>query len=116
MNLSWTKCHGDVWCKLSTVNLGHEHFDSMDGVYVIWHGGANPATVRVGQGIIRDRITDHRNNPEIQAYAQHTLYVTWASVPSDSKNGVEIFLANRLQPLVGERCSDVNSIEVNLPW
>jgi hypothetical protein len=34
---------------------------------VIWPGGSTPATVRVGQGIIKDRIADHRNNPEVQA-------------------------------------------------
>ena len=116
MNLSWIKCHGDVWCKLGTVNLEHEHFDSMEGVYIIWHGGSNSSTVRVGKGNIRERLADHRTNPEIQAYAQHTLYVTWASVPSAQKNGVELFLAQRLSPLVGERSPNVSPIEVNLPW
>jgi hypothetical protein len=116
MALSWIKCEGDVWCKLSTVNLSHEHFNSMYGVYIIWHGGSNAATVRVGQGFIRDRLSAHRNDPEVQAYARHTLYVTWASVSSASRDGVEAFLSQRLQPLVGERFPSVAPFEVNLPW
>ncbi len=116
MNLSWIKCQGDVWCKLSTVNLSHEHFNLMHGVYIIWHGGVSATTVRVGQGNIRERLTAHRNDPDVQAYALHTLYVTWASVLSVSRDGVEAFLAKRLQPLVGERFPTVPPIDVILPW
>lgn len=116
MNLSWTKCQGEVWCKLSTVNLSHEHFNSIHGVYIIWHGGTNAATVRVGQGFIRDRLAEHRIDKQVQAYVKHTLYVTWASVPSASLDGVESFLANRLQPLVGDRFPNATLIDVNLPW
>ena len=52
MNVEWVKCQGDVWCSLATVNLQHSHFDGLEGVYIIWHAGDTPATVRVGQGII----------------------------------------------------------------
>jgi hypothetical protein len=116
MNLHWNKCKGDVWCKLSTVNLSHDHFDSKNGVYIIWHGGPNAKTVRIGQGVIKDRLAAHRIDPDVQAYSGHTLYVTWAFVSDASRNGVEAFLAQRLKPLVGERFQNVPSIEVNLPW
>ena len=116
MELKWIKCQGDVWGKLNTIRLDHAHFDSMSGVYVIWHGGSTPATVRVGQGFIKDRIAVHRKDPAVQAYAELTLYVTWASVPETSRDGVEAYLANTLLPKVGQRFPNSPGIEVNLPW
>jgi hypothetical protein len=116
MQIKWIKCQGEVWCPLATVNLSHAHFENLEGVYVIWHGGSNPATVRVGQGIIRDRLMTHRNDPEVQAFSSLGLFVTWASVQQTFCDGVEMFLASRLKPKVGERFPDRTPIEVNLPW
>ena len=116
MNVKWTKCSGEVWCPLATVNLAHAHFDNMEGVYIIWHGGVSPATVRVGQGIIRDRLAAHRIDPEVQAFAPFGLFVTWASIPADYRDGVEAFLAGRLNPKVRQQLPNVLPIEINLPW
>jgi len=88
----------------------------MEGVYVIWHGGQTPKTVRVGQGVIKDRLSAHRQDNQIKAYSQHGLFVTWASVPAAERGGVEAYLAAQLNPLVGERFPDVRQIAVNLPW
>jgi len=88
----------------------------MEGVYIIWHGGSKPATVRVGQGIIKDRLAAHRTDPQVQAYAQLGLFVTWASIPETYRHGVEAFLAAKLNPIVGERFPNVVPIDINLPW
>ena len=116
MNLNWVKCQGDVWCKLDTVNLDHPHFNSMEGVYIIWHGGISPHTVRVGQGTIRDRLRSHRTDPEVQQYSSLGLYVTWASVEKSQRDGVETFLYTRLSPKVGQRTPVALQINVNMPW
>lgn len=117
MQLQWIKCQGDVWCMLSNVNLSHPHFDNMNGIYVIWHAGPNPATVYVGQGFIRDRLAAHRTDRRIQQYNSLGLYVTWASVQSASLNAVERYLADKLAPKVGEAHPDVAlPAIVNLPW
>ena len=117
MNLIWNRCQGNAWCNLNTVNLEHNHFDTMNGVYVIWHGGPNPATVRVGQGYIRERLRSHRTDPSIAAYAPLGLYVTWASVPEPQlRNRVERYLGDVLRPLVGERLPEIPPEQVNLPW
>lgn len=116
MQLIWIKCQGEVWCKLSTVNLEHQHFDNMTGVYIIWHGGEHPATVRVGQGFIRDRLREHRQDPQIQSFDNLGLYVTWASAPQSNLDGIEKYLADRLKPIIGERFPDVAPISVNIPW
>lgn len=116
MNIKWNKCQGDVWGPLNGVDLSHDHFDQMEGVYVIWHGGPNPKTVRIGQGVIKDRIAAHREDPEVQAYSSKSLFVAWAAVAVAARDGVENFLAQALKPLVGERFPDAVPISVNLPW
>lgn len=115
MRLTWNKCKGDVWCPLDSLNLKHEHFDDMEGVYIIWHGGDQPATVRVGQGVIRDRFKAHLKDKDIQAYKHFGLYVTWASVPPVYRDGIEAYLGEILEPLVGERFPNRKQIKVNLP-
>ncbi len=116
MTLNWTKCQGEVWCKLNTLNLAHAHFNNLHGVYIIWHGGTKPETVYVGKGLIRDRLQQHRSDERIQKYAPLVLFVTWAQVSPGDSEGVEVFLATRLNPLVGEQYPARVPIEVNSPW
>jgi hypothetical protein len=71
--------------------------------------------VRVGQGNIKERIAQHRNDPQILAFRQHRLFVTWAAVPDKDRDGVEAFLAAYCNPLVGERFPQRYPITVNLP-
>jgi hypothetical protein len=118
MNLEWIKCQGDVWCKLSTVFTLGLYFKDLEGVYIIWYEeNGSPVTVRVGQGAIRDRLREHREDKEIQSYSHFgPLLVTWASVGEKDRDGVEAYLAQELEPKVGERFPDRKPIEVNLPW
>jgi len=116
LSLEWIKCEGNHWCNLLTVDLESDHFDGLEGVYIIWHGGQNPETVRVGQGNIRDRLSAHKEDSEILEYRQQKLYVTWARVSESQHDGIEKYLGERLHPLVGARLPDTPSIEVNLPW
>jgi hypothetical protein len=95
--------------------LDLESIGNTAGVYLIWHGGQQGRWVRVGSGTIKQRLSDHRNNPEILAYQSHGLLVTWATVPANQQEGVEAFLAEQCNPLVGERFPDRTPIPVNLP-
>lgn len=115
MNVQWNKCKGDMWCELNRVNLQHEHFTGMCGVYVIWYGGKSPKYVRVGKGNINERLATHRKDLDIQAYASQTLFVTWASVTAMNHEGVEAYLADKLNPLVSERFPNAEPIPINLP-
>ena len=115
MQLNWTKCQGNVWCKLNSVNLEHEHFNNMHGVYIIWHGGTNPKVVYVGQGNIKDCIIEHRKDPAIQKYDYLDLYITWATVHEHYRNGVKTYLADTWKPIVGIH-HKVTPIAVNSPW
>jgi hypothetical protein len=118
MVLKWGKCEGHAWCSLLKVDLSCEYFDDLEGVYIIWYGD-NPygSTVRVGQGFIKDRLTDHKEDPEILEYKP--LYVTWARVKAGSdRDGIERYLGETLVPLTPKepRFPNVEPISVNLPW
>ena len=105
-------------CKFSTLNLEtvNEH-----GVYVIWHSGDDQTPARVvyvGQGDVAARIQSHRRDEDIADYegACGPLYVTWATVRADRRDGVEVYLAERWNPLVGEHYPVAEPIQVNAPW
>jgi len=116
IQVQWSKCQGDEWCSFSSIDLDQPSFDNLEGVYVIWHGGSNPATVRVGQGDIRERLKAHRLDPQIIALTQYGLYVTWAAVDPEARDGVEAYLTDMLVPLFGAHFATRTPIEVNLPW
>ena len=55
-------------------------------------------------------------NDPIYVRADLFGHVTWASVPANQKNGVERFLADKWNPLVGDAHPDVLAIAVNSLW
>lgn len=116
MILHWIKCSGEQWCDFLNVNLSHVHFDGLEGVYIIWHGQPNPAVVYVGQGNIRERLTQHRQDAAILAYKSYGLFVTWAKVERQYRDGVEKYFADKWRPKVGKSYPNVFPIEVNSPW
>ena len=117
MKLFWAKRRGDDWYRLNSLILSNV---SDKGVYVICYDDdidGEYVCVYVGQGSIRKRLEFHQTNPDVQFYADFgTLYVTWAKVPPQKRDGVESFLADELEPLEGERHPDVHPIKVNLPF
>ena len=118
--VKWIKCAGESrqgkrWCQLLNLKLEAAHFNDLEGVYVIWHGGPDPTCLRIGQGVIGGRLAAHRKEQEVLAYRQQGLYATWARVPSHWRDGVERYLAETLLPNARTRVRNVNPIEVNLP-
>jgi hypothetical protein len=114
LNLSWVSHDTQGrYLRLRDVNLGPV---TDEGVYMIWHGGTAPRVVRVGQGIIADRLAVHRLDPDVQYYSGFVLFVTWAVVSAGQRDGVERYLADRWKPLVGDAWPAVAPIEVNSPW
>jgi hypothetical protein len=114
LQIHWVKSTSGTWLSFDNVNLENV---SADGVYIIWHTGNPGKVVYVGQGDVAARIKAHRNRPDIMKYAKvGSLKVTWASVPSHQKDGVERYLANKWNPLVGDAHPDATPIAVNSPW
>lgn len=114
--LNWNKCEANIWCPFLTVNLQHPHFQNLEGVYIIWHGGQSPCTVYVGQGNIADRLAQHRKDPRILQYSPFGLFATWASVTPSLRNGIERYFADQLRPKEGAARPNVTPIAATLPW
>lgn len=119
IHVNWVKCGDDNhWCDFYRLDL-FNNLDDASGVYIIFYLGKNDypgRVVRIGQGEIADRIREHRHNPEINAYKDKGLLVTWAIIPDHQKDGVEKCLADHFNPLVGERFPDRIQIKVNNPF
>jgi len=113
-SLIWIKSTADEWLDLNSFNI--DTCKTRLGVYIIWHGGANPKVVRVGQGDIAERLACHREDDEVQAYAGFGLYVTWAATSALEIDGIERYLADALSPLVGTRWPAAVPLRVNTPW
>ena len=111
--LHWIKCQNDNPCDFRTVMLDEVN---VQGIYVIWYKGNPGRVVRIGKGNVAHRIKQHRQDADILAYASRKLYVTWASVRSEDRDGIERYLSEAYPPLVGERFPDADPIKVNAPW
>ena len=119
--LAWRQCmdaqERPAWCSLLHLDLST--ITATQGVYVIWHGGEEPDTVCIGQaffGSIGEMLERRRSEEDVLAYREHGLYVTWAEVKdAHLLDGVERFLADTLQPLLGH-APGAEPIGVNLPW
>ena len=118
LSIFWMKCKNNAWCSLHHVDLSHNYYDNFEGIYIIWYWDnfGNPVTVKVGQGNIRNRITAHRSNPQIQGYAHLNLRVTWTAIPSSLLDGVEAYLGKVLKPRVGLLFPNAKPIPVTLPF
>jgi hypothetical protein len=115
--VQWEKCRTGGWCHLSELDLAHNHFDDMEGVYLIWYEAENPVCLRVGQGFIRDCLVQELYDQDIQAQRQRQeLFVTWARVGPRFCDSVAKYIIEALEPKLECTCPDTKPIEVNLPW
>ena len=115
--IEWKKCKRGAWCILSELDLDHEHFNDMEGVYVIWQGEENPVALRAGQGLIKECLARERDDKDLLAYGEkHKLYVTWAEVNPRFRDGVFRYISEALKPEIENSYPDVSPIGVNLPW
>ncbi len=116
--MEWMKCMGDRWCDLFDVVLESNHFDKLEGVYIIWYWHKNyfPCAVRVGQGNIRERLLQEKQRPAVLALKDYDLLVTWASVEKSQRDGVERYLGETLAPIIKRLLPKASPIRVMLPW
>lgn len=110
LKVKWTKLKDGNFCNLEKVILTNTN---TFGVYIIWNADGN--AVRLGQGDIADRLSVHRNDNEILVHKSRGLYTTWTSVSEQYVDGVERYLFDAYNPIVGERAPNAIPIPVNLP-
>lgn len=111
--VQWARSSWGAWCDLERVDP--EAID-VSGVFVLWHGGRLPRTLRVGHGAIGRRLADLQKDSGIRRYRHFgPLYVTWAAVPAQHIHGVMRYLAVRLAPVFEDPTQAAMAIPVNLP-
>ena len=129
VRLRWQRCiKNSLWCQFNEKLLNDGRFetrlgdysDGISGVYIIWTGIEDRTVLKVGSGIIKDKLAVHLKDPEIQAYQPTRLYVTWASTLSvigaeKIQKGIEKFLEVVFKPKLVENLPDVDLVMVNLP-
>lgn len=113
--VQWVTSQAGTWLQFETFNLSSAEDD--EGVYIIWHAGNPGKVVKVGQGVVQDRLCAHRSDAAICSYRHDgELRVTWAIVPVAYRDGVERYLGDYWKPLVGDRFPDALPIAVNQPF
>ena len=113
LKLNWRKSiRGSNWINLQNLDL---NMIEDIGVYVIRTGLRIGTTLYVGQGLISQRLSEHRRTLKNDGYRMSSLKVAWGSVPRLQRDGVERFLFNFFNPIKGQRAPDVEPIKVNLP-
>ena len=112
----WYRDENDQWLKLEELDLTHD-LVRQRGVYIIFNPfEPDNRAFYVGQGKVHERLDERKTDERILEWAElDELYVTWARLAVERKRlGVERFLADTLNPLVGEH-PDVPPIAVNVP-
>ena len=118
--LDWGDPAGDVWRPLST------DFSDIGGTGVFIVRQADGPAVIVGQGEIKDRLSTLQRNRRVLGYDSpgSPLLATWGIVQgmiqtrmlySAQLDGIERYLAETLQPLIGKSYPDVAPVPVPLP-
>ena len=104
--------------KLEDVTLFPHPASFCSGVYVIWKPDLPYSRVfYVGQGEnCAERLIAHKNDQRIITRAPlSSLHAAWAVVIPFYRDGVERFLADTLNPIVGDRHPLANPVSVNRP-
>ena len=130
ITVHWQRCiKNTLWCQFNEKLLSDGRLEArlgdystgISGVYIIWTGTDNNRTIlKVGSGIIKDKLAVDLKDPEIQAYKPTRLYVTWASTltaigSEQIQKGIEKFLEVVFKPKLARNLPDVDLVMVNLP-
>jgi hypothetical protein len=110
VQLNWRRCAHDTWCAFETVILPDAN---ASGILIVWSGSFEHI-IFVGQGGIAKGIQWARQFEPIAIHGD--LFVTWATVPEDSQNGVRNYLLGRLSPVLSDHPTPDAPISANLPW
>ncbi len=117
----WVKCEDKKtkavqWCDFWELDL--DSVGNVLGVYIVWGDSVVPYVIYVGKGEIAERIEKHRRKKDFIRCKDdgEKMFVTWQEFPDKELRGREKYLANLLQPEIGERHPEkVRSIKTDPP-
>jgi len=111
LSVKWAKYKKQGWCKLNTLNLEHV---KTSGVFVIWKPQDKYNVIRIGQGHIASELQKLRNDTSIVRFGSDLL-VTWCSIQTQFRDGVERYLYEQYSPISVKQIANARLVYVNLP-
>ena len=111
LSVKWAKYKKQGWCKLNTLNLDQVR---ASGNFIIWKPQNKNNVIRIGHGHIADELQALRNN-SLMAKFGDDLFVTWAPVQEQYRDGLERYLYEQYSPVSVDRVANARLVYVNMP-
>jgi hypothetical protein len=114
--LDWKTLDSHNWTSFVDLDLQDSRLEGVTGIFFIWSRDLPyPQSIRIGQGNIRDRLIEMRNDPEVMAYQDKHPYVAWCSPPQSQIDGIITFMYQERPPLVPAPYPQAAPIVANTP-
>lgn len=111
LSVKWAKYKKQGWCRLNTLNLEQV---KTGGVFIIWKPQDKYNVIRIGQGQIASELQKLRNDITIARFGSDLL-VTWCSIQTQFRDGVERYLYEQYSPVSVKQVTNARLVYVNLP-
>ena len=98
----WGRTRAGKFYRLPHLDPEKEDLAGVSGVFVIWHAGVRSRWVHVGHADdLAAALHAVVGNPEVMSYERNGgLYVAWARIHPDHREGVAAHLTGALRPSV----------------
>lgn len=118
MRVVWKKCAHGSWCELYKLNISHDYFNTLEGVYIVWYTNESGqrTVLSVGSGLVAKEFKSMKEDTAVLAFESYQLSVTWAAVPAKKQKGIVKFLIKTLKPMLTKKTPPGFPKKVNLPW
>ena len=98
----WVKSAGGRFHRFVVLDAEKAGLAGIGGIYAIWHGGVRPEWVNIGKSDdLAATFRELAGNEEIRNYnVRGGLFVSWALIREEYRNGALRFLNDSMKPLV----------------
>lgn len=100
VDVEWQRDERGYYYRLLRLHPAEAGLVGVGGVYVMWSRGVHPKWIHVGAtGNLGEAIGWARDAQEVLAFeGRGSVYVTWAPIKADYRDGVAIYLKDKLSP------------------
>ena len=98
----WVKSPGGRFHRFIVLDAEKAGLAGIGGIYAIWHGGVRPEWVNIGKSAdLAATFRELAGNEDIRNYnVRGGLFVSWALIREEYRNGALRFLNDSMKPLV----------------
>jgi len=105
--MKWVKKDNGQWYKLFELELCEGSFQDLAGIYLVFYPAKNSplhnpqySVLKLGQGHVKTKILQLRNDPEMIKHQGNEPFVTWIVVPPELMDKIEQVLVKNLGPIM----------------